>query len=75
MDSQLLGGDPSGLASAHMYQLCFSLAVEARLSLNQGWSFDVWQGTMSKMIFKPSPCAKSIKRVASCAEPNIGSTA
>ena len=75
MDSQLLGGEPSGLASAHTYQSALGLSRLLRLSLNQACSFELWLSTWSIITFRPSEWALASSRSKSARVPNRGSTA
>src|SRR4249919_4379305 len=75
IDNQLLGGVPSGRGSAHTYQSCFGLSREARLSVNQSCSIEVWLSTWSIITRRPSACALASRRSKSSSVPNNGSTA
>lgn len=74
IESQLLGGVPSNLASAHTYQSAFGLLALLRLSLNQGCWSEVWESTWSIITRRPSSCARATSARKSSRVPNIGST-
>ena len=74
IESQLLGGVPSGLGSAQTYQSAFALVRLCRLSWNHGCLSEEWLITWSMMTLSPSACAFSSSRSKSARVPNSGST-
>ena len=74
IDSQLLGGVPSGLGSAQTYQSALSLVRLSRLSANQGCLSEQCEITWSMITLSPSACAFSSSRSKSPSVPKIGST-
>jgi hypothetical protein len=74
IESQLLGGVPSGLASAQTYQSALSLTLLDRLSRNQACWSDVCEMTWSMMTLMPRACAAAMKASKSSRVPKIGST-
>ena len=72
---ELLGGVPSGLASAHTYQSFFGLVWSVRLSLNHACWSDVCDSTKSTIMRKPRLCASANMVSKSSIVPNMGSMA
>ncbi|KYF80635.1 hypothetical protein BE20_54460 [Sorangium cellulosum] len=56
-----------------MYQPRFALSREARDSRNQGCRSEVWFGTKSRMILRPTPCTSRTSASNSSSVPKRGS--
>jgi hypothetical protein len=75
IDSQLLGGVPSGFESAQTYQSAFALLRLERLSMNQGCWSEVCDMHEVDHHLDAEPVASAIRRVEVFdSVPKIGST-
>ncbi len=73
-ESQLLGGEPSGCGSAHVYQSRRGSSRDERAAVNHGCWSDVWFGTQSTITRSPRRWAAASSASKSASVPNSGST-